>query len=284
MRWPLCGSPATSLGTLLNGATSKGEQRPPPLHSVARTHLCSCGRRCRTSRCSPTAAALVERPGSCSRQHTCRTCESSCKFWASAWLLERLHACDHCSLITLPSLPPTQQCSVCRMLSASAKVPFTLLPFTRVVRGVQALWGARLKERRPLQYLLSCAHWWKITLAVGPGCVLPLVRRSTLWVEAACRVCHQAADACARGVPPAPGAVAWYTAGTVQVACLALLAGTFYLTCCGKALPANQFVAAYSITAPAPFFCPCSSLPCSAWTAESWARERVDVTLHEFVG
>lgn len=119
---------------------------------------------------------------------------------------------------------------------------------------MQALWGARLKERRPLQYLLSCAHWWKITLAVGPGCVLPLVRRFTLWVEASCRVCHQAADACARGVPPAPGAVAWYTAGTVEVACLALLAGTFYLTCCGKALPANQFVAAYSITAPAPFF------------------------------
>lgn len=38
---------------------------------------------------------------------------------------------------------------------------------------LDALWSRRLFDRVPLQYLVSCQHWHDVTLAVGPGVLIP---------------------------------------------------------------------------------------------------------------
>lgn len=57
--------------------------------------------------------------------------------------------------------------------SGSLQTPEAMAWLHCSLAELDALWRKRLHDRVPLQYLTACQHWHDVTLAVGPGVLIP---------------------------------------------------------------------------------------------------------------
>ena len=58
-------------------------------------------------------------------------------------------------------------------LRAHGAPPSTAVRLRVSLSSLSQLWASRLSDRVPFQYLVSCAHWGDLRLAVGPGVLIP---------------------------------------------------------------------------------------------------------------
>ncbi|KAK9845895.1 hypothetical protein WJX81_005415 [Elliptochloris bilobata] len=71
--------------------------------------------------------------------------------------------------------PGAQRCVAWRDLQrcAAGRAASCTVALRLELQGLGQLWHQRLDQRAPLQYLCNLAHWRDVTLAVGPGVLIP---------------------------------------------------------------------------------------------------------------
>lgn len=91
---------------------------------------------------------------------------------------------------------------------------------------LEAIWRAHLQGNQPLQYLVGCCPWRDMTLAVGPGVLIPR-QETELMVELLLQACRPAGleanplQKAEDGLPPRPEPALWADLGTGS-GCLAI--------------------------------------------------------------